>query len=248
MSGEQLILYILVPCIALISISFVLATVVLIKRNTVQSDNIVEKQEQIVGLSEGIDLKVNKMNDTISNQLAPTLSYIKTGVEELTFKPSIEKIKSILDDMELAYEEVTDSGNALAFGVQFEGHDVSVGFVLHFFRDDDLIHLTSFSNRIITSTIEQNVLTYLMQVNSQMLIGNIFLDEMEHSYPIVANYSFKANKSNFSEDVFNEIVIRLASTHKEVTESLLKIGIKSENIEMEEYLELQNTKIANKQA
>lgn len=246
MSGEQLILYVLVPCIAMISIGFVLATFVLIKRNTVQSNNIVEKQDQIVGLSQGIELKVNKMHDTISNQLAPSINYIKTGVEELTFKPSIEKIKSILNDMELAYEEVTDTGNALAFGVQFEGHDVSVGFVLHFVRELDLVYLTSFSNRIITSTLEQKVLTYLMQVNSQMVMGNIFLDQVEQSYPIVANYSFKANKSNFSEDVFEEVIMRLASTHKDVTEYLLEKGVESENIEMEEFLALQNSKRANK--
>ncbi|WP_338589303.1 hypothetical protein VXM60_13675 [Shewanella khirikhana] len=246
MSGEQLILYVLVPCIVFISIGFVLATFVLIKNNLAKSERFEKKQERIIGLSEGIDLKVNKMHDTISNQLAPTINYIKTGVEELTFKPSIEKIKSILDDMELAYEEVNESGSALAFGVQFEGHDVSVGFILHFYRDADLVHLTSFSNRLITSTISQKILTYLMQVNSQMVMGNIYLDEIEHSYPIVASYSFKANKSNFSEDVFNEVVMRLASTHKDVTESLLALGVESENIDMEEYLTLQNAKIANK--
>lgn len=245
MNGEQLILYVLVPCIVLISIGFVLATSVLVKNNLAKSEIIEKKQEKILGLSEGIDLKVNKMHDTISNQLAPSINYIKTGVEELTFKPSIEKIKSILDDMELAYEEVNESGTALAFGVQFEGHDVSIGFILHFFRDADLVHLISFSNRLIASTISQQVLTYLMQVNSQMMMGNIFLEEIEHSYPIVATYSFKANKSNFSEDVFNEVVMRLSSTHKDVTESLLALGVASENIDMEEYLTLQNTKIAN---
>lgn len=245
MSGNELILYVLVPSIVVISICFVFATGVLIKKNILKSESIEKKQDKIVDISEGIDLKVNRMHETISNQLAPSINYIKTGVEELTFKPSIEKIKSILDDMDLAYEEATESGNVLAFGVQFEGHDVSIGFLLHFIKEADLVYITSFSNRILCTTIPQNVLTYLMHINSKMVMGNIFLEEGNSYYPIVSNYSFKANKSNFSEDVFEEVIERLASTHKEVNQNLIELGVESENIEMNEYLTLKNEK-ANK--
>jgi len=249
MTGENLIIYVLVPAIAVITLFFVASSVVLMRNNLKASKDVSNKQDELYGLSESIDGKVTTIEDAISNQIAPTVQYLKTGVEELTFKPSMELILKTLEELGVEAQAVTEDGKNIGFVSRIVDVDFTVGFIFHYIEEIEMVSVTSVSKLLTVKTIPDQALLYLMNMNSQIMVGNVFIEEVEQQFPIVCSYSFKANKSNIDKQYFSDVVKRLAASHHEVSDSLLKLGIESEDMGLNQYLELQNIKMkeANKQ-
>lgn len=238
MNGEQLIQYILVPSIIAITAGFIVATLVIIRNNTSKSAKIIEKQDKIYDVNVNIEAKVSKMHDMITNQLTPSLNYIKQGVEELNFKPTIEKIKSILNDMELEFDVISED-ETLGFGIAYGDEEFKISYILHFVKEFEMIHVEAISNTISVEKIESNILWILMKINSEIVVGNLYLNESKNIYPLVSNYTFKANKSNFDISVFEDVIYGLAAPHKKVMDQFKAIGVKTNFIELNDYIALQ---------
>lgn len=248
MSGEIFILYVITPAIIIITALFAIAAIILIKNNILATKKVSEKQDEIFTLNQHINVKLTNIEDVISNKIAPSIVYIKTEVEELTFKPSIDIITKALNELGINTVSITESGQTIAFGTVSHISDFKIGYIVHYIKEAEIVLFQSVSKQLSMQTIPDKALSYLMTINSQMLVGNVFVEDIPTSYPIVCSYSFKANKSNFEKYFIEEIIKRLASTHILVNDSLLKIGITAPNIDLNNYLELQNKKYESNKA
>lgn len=248
MNGETLILYVITPAVIIVTILFAIAAIILMRNNLSTTKDIAQKQGEIFDLNQNIDGKVTNIEDVISNQIVPSISYIKTGVEELTFAPSIELIEEVLNELGIEWASITEDGQALAFGVGTQNNEITVGYIVHYIKQAEIILFQSISKQLTLEQVSDKTLVYLMKTNSEMLVGNVYVQDMKSTFPIMCNYSFKANKSNIDKNYFGEVIKRLAATHIEVDKSLKELGIESKSIDINDYLETHNSvaKEANK--
>ena len=245
MTGSALLLYFVAPAVVLVTVFFLFAAVLLILRNNEKSDVIASKQDRIVAANTGIDNKVTDMHDIISNNVVPSIQKIHKNFQNLEFEPSIEKLINSLESIGIKSEVVSESGGTIGFAIGFEGRDNSIGYLFHFFESLDVVLAQSVSYEIESEKDEHETAVLLMLANSQLLVGNVFVERMADKTPVVANYSFSANKNNFAPRELESVIFRLAATHEQVAESLGEAGCSLKSLPLEEYLKSKNRTMQN---